>query len=486
MRRKSYISLIVIIFILANIVISATAAPAQEAKKEDKTVTETEKETEKKDVDEGEEETSEETELCKHAGSALLMDMNSGKILFEKNAGKKVFPASTTKIMTAILVLENAEDLSAVVTAQKDAIEPITREHSNMGILIGEELTVEQLLYGMLVYSANDAANVLGIHIAGGIDEFASMMNQKATELGCQNTHFTNPHGFHDDNHYTTAYDLALISQYAMKNEKFREIVATDTYQMDATNKYDETRYLTSTNHLISTKRQYDYYYKKATGIKTGYTGEAGSCLVASAKDGDTEFISVVMNCKNEAGVEGAYSFTESKELLEYAFENYKLIPLAKTDDIVSSSSVYEAKNGMRVTLVPDKELSAMLPVDIDVETEIKKTITYKTSKKPIAPIKKGDILGVVKYEYQGEVLGEVNLLANNTVEKDHILAGIHLVLKIITNPVLIIIFLILVFIIVRLRIDSNRRRRKRRQMMNYANSNVTEKRTEHFTRRRQ
>ena len=192
------------------------------------------------------------------------------------------------------------------------------------------------------------------------------------------------------------------------------------------------------------------------------------------------------MNCKNEAGVEGAYSFIESKELLEYAFENYKLIPLAKTDDIVSSSSVYEAKNGMRVTLVPDKELSSMLPVDIDVETEIKKTITYKTSKKPVAPIKKGDILGVVKYEYQGEVLGEANLLANNSVDKDHILAGIHLVLKIITNPVLIIVFLILVFIIVRLRIDSNRRRRKRRQMMNYANSNVSEKRTEHFTRRRQ
>ena len=482
MRRKSYISLIVIIFILANIVISATAAPTPEAKKDDKTVTEIEK----KEIEENEEETSEDTELAKHAGSAVLMDMNSGKILFEKKPDKKVFPASTTKIMTAILVLENAEDLSVVVTAQKDAIEPITREHSNMGILIGEELTLEQLLYGMLVYSANDAANVLGIHIAGGIDEFAEMMNQKAIELGCENTHFTNPHGFHDENHYTTAYDLALISQYAMKNEKFREIVATDTYQIEATNKYDETRYLTSTNHLISTKRQYDYYYKKATGIKTGYTGEAGSCLVSSAKDGDTEFISVIMNCKNEAGVEGAYSFIESKELLEYAFENYKVIPLAKTDDIVSSSSVYEAKNGMRVTLVPDKELSAMLPVDIDVETEIKKTITYKTSKKPVAPIKKGEILGVVKYEYQGEVLGEVNLLANNNVKKDHILAGIHLVLKIITNPILIIIFLILVFIIVRLRIDSNRRRKKRRQMMNYVNSNVTEKRTEHFTRRRQ
>lgn len=485
MRRKNYISLIVIIFILTNIITTVSAIPSSTKTSKDSAVTDTDKtkDDDKNKTSESEKDTAD--ELAEHAGAAILMDSSSGKILFSKNPDKKVYPASTTKIMTAILVLENTEDLSTVVTAQTKAIEEITREHSNMGILIGEELTIEQLLYGMLVYSANDAANVLAIHTAGGIDEFSVMMNEKAKELGCTGTNFSNPHGFHDDDHYTTAYDLALIAQYAMKNEKFREIVNTDIYVMPATNKYLLERNLTNTNHLVSTKRQNDYFYDKATGIKTGYTGEAGSCLVSSAKSGNTEFISVIMNCKNEAGVQGAYSFIESKELLEYGFENFKLIPLAKTDDIVSSSSVYESKNGMRVTLIPEKELSAMLPIDINTETDIKKTITYNSTKKPVAPIKKGDTLGVVKYEYQGEVLGEVKLLANNSVEKDHILAGIHLMVSIFTNPILIIVVIVLLLLIIKLRNDSKRRRNRRRQMINHLNSNTSEKRKDHFTRRR-
>ena len=144
-----------------------------------------------------------------HAGAAILEDMKSGKILYERNATDKMFPASTTKIMTAILVLENAS-LEDTVTASQEAIEPITNQHSHMGIRVGEEFTVEQLMYGMMVYSANDAANVLAVHVGGSLEAFAQMMNEKAAALGAVNTHFTNPHGFHDENHYLYIIQLTI------------------------------------------------------------------------------------------------------------------------------------------------------------------------------------------------------------------------------------------------------------------------------------
>ena len=180
-----------------------------------------------------------------NAQSAIMIDMKTGKVIYNKNADTKLYPASTTKILTAIIALEKCEDLSTVVTASHAAIDPITLEDSHMGILVGEQLTLEQLIYGMLVYSANDAANVLAIHIAGSLDAFAQMMNEKAQSLGASNSHFMNPHGFHDDEHYTTASDLAVIARYAMGNEKFREIVKTARYIIEPTNKYEETRYLT-------------------------------------------------------------------------------------------------------------------------------------------------------------------------------------------------------------------------------------------------
>ncbi len=405
-----------------------------------------------------------------HASAALLIDLKSGKVLFNKNESEKMYPASTTKILTGILTLENA-NLEDVVIAQKDAIEPITNQHSHMGILIGEELTVEQLLYGMLVYSANDAANVLAVHIAGSIEAFAMMMNEKAAELGAKNTHFSNPHGFHSDDHYTTAEDLAAIARYAMQNEKFREIVKTNMYTMEPTNKYHETRYLSNTNHLISNKRRAEYYYKKATGIKTGFTDEAGSCLVASAQDGDTELLSVVMKCQNTTIVaNGAYSFVDSKNLLEYGFDNFKYITIAANGDIVSDSGVYEAKNNIRVALTPENDISGLLPIDIKLEeVEMQPTLNENIS----APINKGDILGTIQCVYKGEIIGSSNLIATNDVKKDYIIAAIHLFIKIITHPVFIVIFLLLIYLNVASKIRQDKKRKQRRSHLSYVNENT-------------
>lgn len=403
-------------------------------------------------------ETVNESSPAPHAEAAILMDMNTGKVLYAKNENAKMYPASITKIMTAILTLESGIDFSEVVTATEEAIHPITNKHSHMGILVGENLTIENLIYGMMVYSANDAANVLAVRVGGSLDGFVQMMNDKASELGAVNTHYANPHGFHNDNHYTTASDIAIIARYAMQNETFREIVKTDIYTMEATNKYNETRYLSSTNHLISRRRQLKYYYDKAIGIKTGYTDESGYCLASAAVDGETELLSIVLNCHNIVEEEsGLYSFIDSKSLLEYGFNNFKYITIAPAGTVVADSSVYEAKDNIRVTLTPQTDISNILPIDIDTnEIKAESIINEKIA----APISKGDVLGSITYTYKGEQIGAGPLVAVNDVEKDYIIAAIHLVIKIITHPVFIILLLIILY----LRFTAKNRRKKRRK----------------------
>lgn len=466
MNKKTLIAFLTVIFVVLHIGTFVFAEPTQTPQEQ--------------------QQTTQEVDLsvpAPHAGAVILSDLKSGKVLYERNATDKMYPASTTKILTAILVLENA-NLGDVVIVPADAINPINNNHSHMGILIGEELTVEQLLYGMLVYSANDAANVLAIHVAGSLEAFAQMMNNKANELGASNSHFVNPHGFHDDNHYTTAQDLTTIARYAMQIEKFREIVKTDMYTIDPTNKYKEIRYLSNTNHLVSRRRQANYFYKKATGIKTGFTDEAASCLVSSAVDGDTELLSVVMKCHNTTIEEnGAYSFVESKELLEYGFKNFKYITIAKNGEIVSDSGVYEARNNVRVALTPKDDISALLPSDIKLDEVLKKC---ELNEKIKAPIKIGDILGTVTYEYQGEIVGSSSLVATNDVERDYILMIIHLILKIIFNPIFLILVIAIVVLRIRAKIIRERNRKKRRSRLNYVNSQLGER--EHhneFKRRR-
>lgn len=204
---------------------------------------------------------------------ALLMDSASGKILYERNAREKRFPASTTKIMTAILALENRK-LTDTATVSENAVSTIPYSYTIANLQIGEVLTYEQLLLVLMLPSANDAATVIAEDIGGSVEGFASMMNQKAREIGCENTNFVNANGIHHENHYTTAYDLALIGQYAMKNEPFRKIVSSVKYTLPTTEKYDkEDRVFTNNNRLINSNSS--NYYQYATGIKTGYTDPA-------------------------------------------------------------------------------------------------------------------------------------------------------------------------------------------------------------------
>lgn len=412
--------------------------------------------------------------------AAILIDMDTGRILYEKNADKKVYPASTTKIMTGILVLENCGDrLGDIVTAGEIVNDIIGTGASHIGICVGEELTVEQLLCAVLIASANEACDVLAEYMCGSVDEFVALMNKKAEELGMNNTHFANAHGFHDANHYTTAKDMAIIARYAMKNEKFREIVKMPTYFIDKTNKYnygDGTRNLSNTSDLI--KQGTSAYYKYATGIKTGYTSEAGNCLVASATKeseksstkSEMNLIAATFNSQSENGYSGKYS--DVTDMFEYGFNNYSIVSISVPDKEVGEVSLKYGKGFDSVTAVIGEEIKTLLPNDINMENDIKKNYTYKENLK--APIKKGDIVGSVEYIYTDTVTGEsinlgtANLVAKNDIEKAFFKQVGSFFKKLIFNGFVLTLIIIFVLLII---IASALRRKRKKRRRSYLNS---------------
>ena len=249
-----------------------------------------------------------------YSPSALIIERSTLDIIYEKNAYKKMYPASLTKIMTAIITLENC-NLTDKAIVNKTALESIPEGYSVAHLVENEQLTIEELLNLLLIASSNDAANVLAEHVAGSIESFSYMMNVKAKKIGCINTRFVNPSGIHDINHYSTAFDLALIANYAMNNDIFRSIVTKTSYTLNTTNK-SNSRFFYNTNELVNSNSS--YYFKYCIGIKTGYTNYAGECLISCAKKDDLEFISVVLNCNTPS-----QRFTDSIKLLNFAINNF-------------------------------------------------------------------------------------------------------------------------------------------------------------------
>lgn len=393
--------------------------------------------------------------------AAILMDMKTGRVIYSKNPQQKMYPASTTKIMTGILALEYG-NLSDVVTASVAALAPITNEDSHMGILIGEQLTMEQLIYGAMVASANDAANVIATHIAGSPENFVDMMNQKAQELGAVNTNFVNTYGIHDDNHYTTAEDLTIMARYAMQNEKFREIVKTSTYKIPPTEKYTTERVLASTNLFLSKTRSAQFYYEPVNGIKTGSTDAAGYCLVSSAEYEGTELLAVTLKAPNRAAC-----YTDSKKLLSMGFNNYTYTTVAAKGDVIHNSKVYEAKDDTRVALTVSQDISALLPKDIDMAAEL--VITPVLPEVIKSPIKKDDVIGSISYSYNGNIIGQADLIAINEVKRNNLLFLYHLVIRVLTSPIFFIpaILIIVLLLIRRSNIKKQEKLKRKRRLQN-------------------
>ena len=397
--------------------------------------------------------------------SAILIDFRSGKVLYEKNADERTYPASTTKVMTAILAIENL-DYATVLTASETAIN-IERDGSNIGILNGEQFTVEQLLYALLVHSANDAANMLAEAVSGSISDFVVLMNQKATELGMKNTNFVNAHGYHNESHYMSARDLALLSSYAMKNEKFAAIVSVPTYELPPTEKYPQIRYLSSNNMLINKMKGRKYIYEPALGIKTGHTDDAGFCLASFAEQDSEEYICVTM--KSPIDENYNYSFKDTITLFEYAFKTYDMKTISNVGDILATAPVKWAKGGKHAVLTTTAAIERLLPAGFNTK-DLTTNISF--SEKVKAPVKQGDVLGSIEYVYEDESLGVVDLVAMEDVKRSFSKMIFGTFFDFLFSAWVMVPFFTIVVLLLIVRSYNLRKRRKRREMLRRQNRN--------------
>ncbi|NMA03763.1 MAG: D-alanyl-D-alanine carboxypeptidase [Clostridiales bacterium] len=396
--------------------------------------------------------------LAIEAPNGILIDYETGKVLFDKNAHKRSYPASTTKIMTAVLVLENA-DLNDRVTIDYD----LYVDGSSMFLLKGESFTVEELLRALLIKSANDCAEALAIHISGSVEKFVGMMNKRAKELGALNTNFTNPHGLPDPDHVTTAYDLAMIAKHAMTFDLFREIVSTTMLSLNATEQTPETRIYRNTNKFLWAKggantmvynKQYtDFKYDIIDGIKTGYTGQAKHCLVSTGSKNNYRVISVILGAENESIL-----YRDSRTLIDYGHNNFKLVQLSDKNSPQLSVDIKNGKDA-NVDLFAKVDKFVVLPINKDTGDIIENIAVNKNIK---APISRGQVLGRVFYFSDNEPVGEVDLIAKNDVEKKGL--SQRLLYPLLNPPkplvICICIFLLWQIFVAYLRIKKRRRRK--------------------------
>lgn len=367
------------------------------------------------------------TDISINSKAAVLVERSTGKILYEKNSTQKMFPASTTKIMTAILVLENC-NLTDKVTVSVTALENIPTGYVTCNLVAGEELSVEDLLYALMVPSANDAAFVLAEHVGGSIQGFSNMMNAKALEIGCTNTHFVNPNGIHDEAHYSTAYDMYLISDYAMKIPQMKKFVTATTYTLPATNKYPNAdRILKTTNDLINPNNS-TYYYPYAVGIKTGYTSEAGNCLLSMASRDGLEFMTVTLGGNSVSGKNARY--VDTTKLFNYAYDNFTLTKLKEKNSIIET---IEIENGSKETKNLDVLIEDSITVINNKETDTSQIVPeIKFNDNLLAPISVGDTVGTIKYtvddvEYSSKLIAVSNVDVKSDFSLYFIIVGIIL-----------------------------------------------------------
>ena len=401
------------------------------------------------------------------AKSALLLELNSDQILLEQNADQQIYPASLTKIMTCLLTLEHGT-LSDVVTVSETALQNLDAAGSTAGLQAGEQLTLEQLLYCMMLSSANEACNVAAEYVAGSVEAFVDMMNAEAAALGCTGTHFANPHGLHDENHYTTARDLSLIAKEALKSETFQTITSTVAYEVPATN-LSEARELQTTNLLETPGSR--YYYEYASGVKTGFTTPAGRCLISTAEKPDSKLklLSVVCGAEDvllDSGEIENQNFTETKALFEYGFENFEFDIVLEANPVVEVP-VFMSAGSDAAVLAASQEITAIMPKGYD-KSLLEQEITLLHEDGVEAPISKGQVLGSVTVSYQGRTLGTVDLIAITDTARSELAAHAASTKSFFAanwwKLLLGLVVLLILFYFVIVSINRTRRRRRRQQ----------------------
>ncbi len=360
-----------------------------------------------------------------YAASAILIEANSGQVIFEKNADQVMYPASTTKILTTLLALEFG-DLEQICTVSEEAITFYEDDVTTADLRAGEEMPLRDLLYATMVKSANDAANVVAEAISGNMNEFVRLMNQAVSVYGCTNTNFTNPNGLHNDNHYTTARDMAIITREAMKNETFRQMAATTSYTAAATNQM-RSRTWTNSNRLMvpsTSENNNKYYFPDAIGVKTGTTTKAGYCFVGAAERDGVELISVLFFTGENA------RWADTIKLMNYGFSQYVSvtpIDLYNMNPITVDTKNFslEDTNMGRLLLtcvaVDPTNTAKIIATPDEVElmaSNIKDTVLIEYTREFYAPITAGEVMGTMTYYPENGAPVEYNLLAARSIDK--------------------------------------------------------------------
>ena len=361
------------------------------------------------------------------AKAALLIDPDTEEILYARNIHERLYPASLTKIMTCLLVLEAIDSgkltRETVLTASEAAVTSIPPDGSNAGIKVGEELTVDSLLYCIMLSSANEGCNILAEGVAGSIDAFVDRMNAKAQAIGCEDTNFVNTNGLPDDYHYTTAWDLYLITKEARTHADFMPIVSTIYFEVPATN-LSEPRKLYTTNYLVSSYRTSYYLYQGAQGIKTGSTSAAGYCLVSSATRSGRSLLSVVLGAERvtlEDGTVLTKSFTETAKLFDWGFDNFRRQVILDAGELVAEVPVELSQQQNSVKVHPAWEVDRLLPKDLDPVKDIDREVIFDAESVD-APVAKGQVLGQIVLSRENTVYATVDLLADEDVSASKLL----------------------------------------------------------------
>ena len=370
--------------------------------------------------------------------TALLIERKTGIVIYAKNADEQVYPASLTKIMTCLLVIElcaeQGRDLDQLVTVTGSAYDGMDDASSTAGLEPGDQISIRELLYCMMLESANEACNILAEELMGNTERFVERMNQRAHELGCANTHFVNTHGLHDPDQYTTAQDLAVITETALECELYPElfpdgifytICTADSYTVTA-EKYSGKRSLASTNYLI--RQAYpEYYYSKARGVKTGYTSAAGRCLISTAeedktKDKNLSLLGIVLGAKDDDyAADGLRyrSFVEMKKLFEYAFDNFTFATLLSKYKFMGEVDVNNAKGRTKVPVYIASDVTCLLMKGFDGEQVRHEWALDNGATRLEAPLEENQPVGVVTVYYGDVEIARVPLLTLYAVERE-------------------------------------------------------------------
>lgn len=334
-----------------------------------------------------------------------------GQTLYERNSKEVLYPASLTKVLTAVVVMEHC-NLEDNVTVNQTAIDSVEYGYITANLQAGETFTVEQLLNILMVSSANDAALVLAEHISGSVEDFVKLMNETSTKIGCTNSNFVNPNGVHHENHYSTAHDLTLIANYSLQFDELKELYKKTYYKLPATDLYSrDDRIFSTTNEIILSGST--NYYKYAKGLKTGFTTPAGHCLISYASKDGLELITVLLNCSTSDN-----RYLETKKLLDYGFTDFSYKKFATKGDTIETVVVKGAtKDTKKLNLILDNDINITVNNDLDIST-IQREI--KINDKIKAPITKDTVLGSVTYKLNG-IEYSANLIAKNDVKASHL-----------------------------------------------------------------